>query len=249
MRAMRFMRTCAQSGDRSSSNREASRSPAIGRPTKHSSEFLASTDNWCRPVQVRTGPDGALWVVDMYRFVIEHPRWISPELLATLDVRAGADQGADLPSVPREPAAAAVRRIDRCRPPDLAAALDQPSGTVRDNVQRLIAERADRAAVPVLSSLVLTASRPEVRAQALAALDGLGGLESSLLLRALHDPHPGVRQQALRVSEPWLSRDSKVRDAALALTGDPDLRVRFQLALSLGEWPGAAAGQALARLP
>ena len=60
---------------------------------ERTSEFLASTDNWFRPVQVRTGPDGALWVVDMYRYVIEHPRWISPERLAELDVRGGADKG------------------------------------------------------------------------------------------------------------------------------------------------------------
>ena len=55
--------------------------------------FLSSRDNWFRPVQAKTGPDGALYVVDMYRFVIEHPRWISKERLAQLDVRAGADMG------------------------------------------------------------------------------------------------------------------------------------------------------------
>ena len=60
---------------------------------EQNSEFLTSTDNWFRPVQVRTGPDGALWVVDMYRFVVEHPRWISEERLKQLDVRAGADKG------------------------------------------------------------------------------------------------------------------------------------------------------------
>src|SRR6266478_1580100 len=60
---------------------------------EQTSEFLASTDTWFRPVQVRTGPDGALWVVDMYRYVIEHPRWIPPEDLAKLDVRAGSSMG------------------------------------------------------------------------------------------------------------------------------------------------------------
>ena len=62
-------------------------------PGEQDREFLASTDNWFRPVQARTGPDGALWVVDMYRFVIEHPRWISADRLKKLDVRAGADRG------------------------------------------------------------------------------------------------------------------------------------------------------------
>src|SRR5262249_41648571 len=57
------------------------------------SEFLASTDNWFRPVQAVTGPDGCLWVVDMYRYVIEHPRWIPPQELAKLDLRAGQGMG------------------------------------------------------------------------------------------------------------------------------------------------------------
>ena len=53
------------------------------------SEFLASTDNWFRPITTKTGPDGALYVADMYRFVLEHPEWISPEMQARLDLRAG----------------------------------------------------------------------------------------------------------------------------------------------------------------
>src|SRR5207244_5290272 len=60
---------------------------------EQTSEFLASTDTWFRPVQVRTGPDGALWVVDLYRYVIEPPRWNPSEDLAKLDVRAGSTMG------------------------------------------------------------------------------------------------------------------------------------------------------------
>ena len=108
------------------------------------SEFLASTDSWFRPVQVRTGPDGGIWVVDMYRFVIEHPRWISPDRLAMLDVRAGADKGRIYRSFPRQPAVAAGAEARHAvRPRDLAAALDNPNGTLRDTVQRLLVDRAD----------------------------------------------------------------------------------------------------------
>jgi putative membrane-bound dehydrogenase-like protein len=57
------------------------------------SEFLASTDNWFRPVTLKTGPDGALYIADMYRFVLEHPEWISQEMQARLDLRAGEDKG------------------------------------------------------------------------------------------------------------------------------------------------------------
>ncbi|MSR47230.1 MAG: c-type cytochrome [Planctomycetes bacterium] len=62
-------------------------------PEEQEREFLASRDPWFRPVQATTGPDGALWIVDMYRFVIEHPRWIPAAKLADLDVRAGSDKG------------------------------------------------------------------------------------------------------------------------------------------------------------
>lgn len=57
------------------------------------SEFFASDDNWCRPVMIRTGPDGALYVADMYRLVIEHPQWIPAEQQRKLDLYAGTDRG------------------------------------------------------------------------------------------------------------------------------------------------------------
>jgi putative membrane-bound dehydrogenase-like protein len=57
------------------------------------SEFLASSDNWFRPTMIRTGPDGALWVADMYRAVIEHPEWIPPEYQRKMNLYAGSDMG------------------------------------------------------------------------------------------------------------------------------------------------------------
>jgi hypothetical protein len=62
-------------------------------PHEQNQEFLASRDNWFRPVMIRTGPDGALWVADMYRLVIEHPEWIPLEWQQKLDLREGADRG------------------------------------------------------------------------------------------------------------------------------------------------------------
>jgi putative membrane-bound dehydrogenase-like protein len=212
------------------------------------SEFLASTDNWFRPVQVRTGPDGALWVVDMYRFVIEHPRWISPELLARLDVRAGADKGRIYRILPEKTSPRPVPNLEAMTTPALAGAIDHPNGTFRDNVQRLLVHRGDRSAVPTLRSLIRTGSRPESRTQALGALDGLGALTPDLLQVALADPHPGVRRQAIRLSEPWLGKDQALERSLEELVQDPDLGVGFQLALSLGETDEPGAGTALGRL-
>jgi putative membrane-bound dehydrogenase-like protein len=215
---------------------------------ERASEFLGSTDPWFRPVQVRTGPDGALWVVDMYRFVIEHPRWISPDKLATLDVRAGADRGRIYRVYPENQPPRPVPRLDSLPTGKLASALDSPNGTLRDNVQRLLVHRADKAAAPILSGLARSSKRPACRAQALAALDGLGAIEPSLLLDALRDPHPGVRSEAVRLSEPWLSKDASIGRSVAAMADDPAVTVRFQVALSLGEWYDTRAGEALGRI-
>ena len=91
------------------------------------SEFLASTDPWFRPVQVTTGPDGGLWVVDMYRFVIEHPRWIPPEDLAQVDHRAGARLGRIYRVRPEGQPLRPWVRLDRLDAAGLVAALDSPT--------------------------------------------------------------------------------------------------------------------------
>ena len=215
---------------------------------ERTSEFLASVDPWCRPVQVRTGPDGALWVVDFYRFVIEHPRWISPGLLATLDVRAGADKGRIYRVVPDGTPIRPLASLAGLSTSDLAAALNSPNGTTRDLVHRLLVHRADRAASPILADLARTSPHPECRAQALGVLDGLSELGPSILIRALADPHPGVRREAVRLSGPWLGKDATLGRSILAMTDDPAITVRFQLAMTLGDWPDPEAGRALGRI-
>lgn len=220
-------------------------------------EFLASRDNWFRPVQVRTGPDGALYVVDMYRFVIEHPRWISAERLAKLDVRAGADKGRIYRIAPPGQKLKPIRNLTRLSTPDLAAALNNRNGTERDRVHQELLCRHDPKAIPVLARLVGKSSLPETRLQALCALDGLGAVSWELLARALSDPHPGVRANAVRLSEPFLGRQfSHSRDLSEQLNrlvDDSNFEVRLQLALSLGAsrepWATAALAHLAAKDP
>jgi putative membrane-bound dehydrogenase-like protein len=212
------------------------------------SEFLAATDNWFRPVQVRTGPDGALWVVDMYRFVIEHPRWIPPEDLARLDVRAGDTLGRIYRVRPADRALRPVPRLDKLDAAGLVAALDSPNGWQRDLATQMLLWREDRAAARPLDELARTSPRPEARLHALVALDGLGMLRPGLVRRALADPHPGVRRHAVRLAEKSLAGSPELADAFLDCVGDADAQVRLQLAFSLGEWHDARAARALATL-
>ena len=63
------------------------------KPAYEGKEFLASPDEWFRPVNMELGPDGALYVVDMYRCVIEHPDFVPDELKQRPDQRLGDDRG------------------------------------------------------------------------------------------------------------------------------------------------------------
>ncbi len=218
-------------------------------PDNMKSEFLASTDNWFRPSQVRCGPDGALWVVDIYRFVIEHPRWITPERLATLDVRAGADKGRIYRIYPKGRKPRAIPDVSRLTNRELAAALDHPSGTFRDGVHRELVNRGDQDAAEVLRQLAAKSERPACRAQALCVLDGLKALTATDVQKGLSDAQPGVRRQAVRLSEPRFgSEPKKLGPAVLKLATDSDIGVRYQVALSLGEWDDPRAAQALGQL-
>ncbi|MGV3756769.1 MAG: PVC-type heme-binding CxxCH protein, partial [Verrucomicrobiota bacterium] len=95
-------------------------------------EFLASTDHWFRPTMTKTGPDGALYVADYYRFVLEHPEWISPEAQKALDLRAGEDKGRIYRVYPENAKLRAIPRLDRLSTVELVAAMDSPNGWQRD---------------------------------------------------------------------------------------------------------------------
>ncbi|HZJ16616.1 MAG TPA: PVC-type heme-binding CxxCH protein, partial [Chthoniobacteraceae bacterium] len=207
-------------------------------------EFLASTDPWFRPTMLKTGPDGALYVADMYRFVLEHPEWIAPETQARLDLRAGSDKGRIYRVFPTATRPRPIPNLAKLDNAALAAALDSPNGWQRDTVQRLLFERQARDAAPVLRKLIASASGAKLRLQALATLDVLGLINTEVVRAAIRDSHPAVRAYALRVSESLPAFEP----AALACQDDPDFTVRRQLAFTLGTWRDERAQAALAHL-
>ncbi|MEY2880953.1 MAG: hypothetical protein RLZZ15_3333 [Verrucomicrobiota bacterium] len=221
-------------------------------PGEERSEFFASTDNWSRFTSARTGPDGALYVVDMYRQTIEHPTWIPAAWQKILgDLRAGADKGRIYRVVPADRPLRPVPRLDRAEAAGLVAALENPSGTVRDLAQQQLAWRRDASAIPLLEKLAANAARPVARAQALCALDTMGALTPAAVAAALRDAHPGVLVQAIRLSENFAVGAGEhavllSEIAGLATHADP--AVRQQVAYTLGEWKTPAAGEALATL-
>ena len=213
------------------------------------SEFLASADLWSRFTAARAGPDGALYIADMYRLVIEHPQWIPAEWQKRIgDLRAGEDKGRIYRVRAKGGALRAVPRLDRADAAGLVAALESPSGVVRDLAQQQLAWRQERGAAPGLERLGAESAHAATRVQALWALHGIGELKPGVVVRAMADGHPGVRRQAVRLSEAWATSGPDVLAAVVAGVDDPDAGVRLQTGYTLGEWKDPAAGEALARL-
>jgi mono/diheme cytochrome c family protein/glucose/arabinose dehydrogenase len=207
-------------------------------------EFLASTDERFRPVDVKVGPDGALWVIDMYRGVIQHAEYVSDHLRDYVAEHGLAEPGAT----------GRIWRVVRAdhpiarRPPSLdsqaerLAALDHPNGWVRDRAARAWAAEATPEAVTALSEAVFKTAPG--RMQALWTLHGLGALDEAAFLRGLADEDARVRRTALRAGEARcvsVARGSGAgADCAphvLAALRDPDHWTRVQAILTLGAWP------------
>lgn len=213
-------------------------------------EFFASSDNWCRPVFVKFGPDGALYVADMYRYVIEHPEWIPERMQKRLDLRAGDTMGRIYRVYPTGTKLRPSPRLDRLDTAGLVAALDHPSGWQRDTAQRLLLHRRDKAAVPLLERLARESSSPKARIHAICTLEGLGVLTAEAVLAGLRDTNAYVREHAVRVSEVLLKAEQGARlgEALLSLVDDPAVRVRYQLAFTLGEWRDPRAARVLEQI-
>lgn len=212
------------------------------------SEFLASTDSFFRPTMIRTGPDGALWIADMYRLVIEHPEWIPPVMRSRWDLRAGSDRGRIYRVVPVGATPWPIPRLDQASPLELVALLESSNGWIRDKVQQLLIASPDPIATKALKELARSGSRPTARLHALCTLEGLGVVEIADVRGCLADSHPGVRRHAVRIAEAFVAGDEPLVEQMASLVGDPDPRVRLQLAYSLGACPGAVAGKALGKL-
>jgi putative heme-binding domain-containing protein len=211
----------------------------VARRAYEKKEFLSSSDNWCRPVNLCSGPDGALYVVDMYRAVIEHPQWIPLEMQRRVDLRAGWDKGRIYRVTPEKGLMGARPGMSRESSADIVAHLENPNAWWRQTAQRLLIERNDKSVVEALRAMAAKPRNPLAQAHALWTLEGLGALKETDLGPILGDSgvDPHLRAQALRLAEPFLAEPGNIRrDVALLQTGD-SAKLRFQLALTAGYLP------------
>lgn len=212
-------------------------------------EFMASTDLNFRPVQAKTGPDGALYIVDMYRGIIQESAWtregseIRPVIL-----RKGLDRNFGRGRI--------YRIVHEDIKPDgrpqllgksameLLDYLGHPNGWYRNTAQKLIVLKGDRSVVPKLRKMALNnesfwagifgkQDRPLERIHALWTLEGLEALDKDLVVKKYKDADPRLRIMAIRLSDEFLKEDADLLPLLSQFQFDPDINVVNQLALSL----------------
>ena len=206
----------------------------VARRAYENREFLASTDAWFRPVFTANGPDGALYVVDFYRFTVEHPEFVPPELLKQIDFEPRQQLGRIYRVLHKSSKPVPKPSLRGASVQELLANLSNPNMWWRTQSQRLLVDRQDRAAVPLLQELARNGKTPQARIHALWTLDGLGAMDHDRVLGALNDSHSRVREHGLRLAESRFS-DEKLKSKVVALADDPDDRVQFQVACALVE--------------
>jgi len=213
-------------------------------------DFLASTDPWCRPVMVRTGPDGALWVVDMYRYLIEHPEWVPDHVKEEMkrEQRLGDGRGRIYRVLPADGQAREIPNVKDATPDQLVALLDHPNGWIRDAAQRRLLDINAPTTTAQLKSFLTSATTAQGRLHAAYALNTLKQLDSSSVLALLRDANPELRRHGLILAEQLPQLDADVLNQIISMVNDPSQVVLMQLAFSLGEWNAPAVHDAMASL-
>ena len=219
-------------------------------------EFFASTDPWFRPVMSKTGPDGAVYVADMYRLIIEHTEWIPDDVEQYMDTRAGTDKGRIYRISRKGSVRRAIPKLASMTPSNWTDQLSEDNGWLRDTAQRLLISGHAVDQTDALKGLLRRSDHEKARLHALWTLHGLGQLDVEDLLVALKDQHEGVRQNALQLSEKASYRNAPGKERAwetvfASLVNDPKESVRYQTILSLGifdsGWSGSLLVEAMHR--
>lgn len=223
-------------------------------------EALRSSDDWCRPVFLADGPDGALYVADMYRKTIEHPEYLPDEVRKHTDFESGKDMGRIWRLVKTDAkadalAAAAKRNLEKVGgkgDEQLVAALKSANGWTRDTAFRLITERGAKSIANALAEEAKSADAPPAAVIAcLRLLDNAGALDDETVLAAQGSESPIVREVGVRLSESRLKKTTELAERVMDLAADEDVHVRYAVALAAGGMPKDQAshvGDVLAEL-
>ena len=213
----------------------------VGRNPYTQADFIASTDERFRPVNFSTGPEGALYVVDMYRGIVEHHSLISAylrEVIKSHQLEGPYEYGRIYRVVPIGKPAPRVAQIARMTNAQWVGHLEDANAWWRETAQQQLVERHDAATVPAIRKVAASSPRALGRVQAMWTLEGLGALDRATVMAGLHDKEPAVRAAALRLSERLFKETAGRAELLTRIRGliqDPVAEVRLQAVLTLGE--------------
>jgi putative membrane-bound dehydrogenase-like protein len=207
-------------------------------PLRKGVEFLATPDDWFRPVSLADGPDGALYVVDMYRAVIEHPDFMPTELKHRPDLLLGKNRGRIWRIVPEGYKTRAIRpTLGKESIEQLIARLGKGNPWERLTAFRLLLQNQKQVDPKALIRVLEEEKDPLRLVQTLSLLGAMKRLdekELAKILRRRQDPR--LLEEAVRLAEPLLARSAECRSGVVRATLSDDARLHFQVALSLGAW-------------
>lgn len=213
--------------------------------TETDKEFLASTDSWFRPASLYAGPDGNLFIVDMYRQHIETPVSIPEDLKEEMDFYAGNNMGRIFLVAPTTYDARTYKKpaMSKMTSAELVQYLAHPNAWWRTNAQRVLVERQDKTVVEPVRALFLSSVDARSKLRALYTLDGLDAVTVDDVKKALADKDPGVREHAIILAERYPSLTGEI----VKLVDDPARFVAFQAVLSIGNATPSTAIPVLAK--
>ena len=199
------------------------------------SEFIRSTDPLFRPVNMATGPDGCLYIVDAYRGIIQEGNWVRPDSFLRPQVQRwglqnDTNRGRIWRLVHKDFKPGPQPHMLDETPAQLVAHLEHPNGFWRDTAQKLLVVRQDQSVVPALQTMARTSKNPLARMHAMWTLEGLGALDATLAREKLKDENPRVRENAIRATESLIKAGDKSFIADItAMAGDSDPNVVIQV--------------------
>ncbi|MSR42697.1 MAG: c-type cytochrome [Pedosphaera sp.] len=216
-------------------------------------EFLTSTDELFRPINAYTGPDGCLYLVDMYHGILQHRVFLTSYLRKQAEDR-GLDKvtrrGRIYRIVHQSAAPGAKPQFASAAPADLVNILAHPNGWWRDTAQRLLVEKSAPSAIAPLKTMSLQHANPIARLHALSTLDGMNQLDAGTLAQALEkETDTKIHATVIRLSETAFKTDKeKLLPKLTALATSKDVSIQSQLAFTLGEAKDPAAESAMITL-
>lgn len=209
------------------------------------SEFIRSTDPNFRPLNMTTGPDGCLYIVDMYRGIIQEGNWVKEGSFLRDRVKENGFQnnigrGRIWRLTHKDYKPGPQPRMLEETASQLVAHLEHPNGWWRDTAQRMLIVKGDKSVVPALTTMAQDSKNPLARIHAIWTLEGLGALTEQLLHAKMLDEDAQVRATAVRAAETLLKKGNTTLITSIKnLRSDKDASVVIQTLLTAKylNWP------------